>query len=375
MDVRQNEESLSAALEPRPGGVPTASPPARARTAPSTLLDRLERFATSAGLDRTPVAPSRPAAPLDAHLRGREQATAHGPCYLVEQVYEPHHVHGDRVFGDVLERLGRGAALMAGDAALGDFDVRRALFLDLETTGLSCTMGTLAFLIGTAHFRAGRLILEQWLLRTPEEEAATLTRLAERLAEADWLVTFNGRTFDLPLLRTRFAVHRMGDPSVDLAGHLDLLHASRRLLRHGLPDCRLATIEARRLSLTRVGDIPGHEVPASYVAWLHGEDPGPLLKVVAHNRDDVLSMVTLLDELLRRVEQAEAEVLRDPECGLRLADLALKIGDLDYAERVFATAAELPGTAEAGLRGLARVRRRLKKREQRAGSERLTTGD
>lgn len=352
-------DRLAGSAEP----APTESPPPSAER--PGLLGRLDRLAESAGLapaqrEAPPVEPDLPDS-IEDLLPGRACETPHGPCYLIEQVYAPDAVHGDRAFGDVLDRDGSGAAIAGVDSALRGFDVRRALFLDTETTGLSSTMGTLAFLIGTAHFRAGHLVLEQWLLRDPDEEAATLYRLTERLAEADYLVTFNGRAFDVPLLRARFAANRMGDPSADLPGHFDLLHASRRLMKHDLPNCRLGTIENMRLGLVRTDDIPGAEVPAAYSDYLFGDQPQRLLDVVAHNRDDVLSMVTLVDELLARVEQAEAWLLRDPECGLALADQALRVGDLDYAQGIYRTAAALPETAEVGETGLKRVERKRRR--------------
>jgi len=294
---------------------------------------------------------------LAALLPLGERATAFGPCCVVERTYASDARHGERGLADVLGRE-LGAGLVNGEGGFEAFDAGRALFLDLETTGLAHGMGTLAFLIGTAHFHGPRLVLEQWLLREPDDEPAMLADFARRCLEVDYLVTFNGRSFDLPLLRTRFAANRMDDPTTGLVGHLDLLHASRRLLGAGLPNCRLATLEQARLGVRRVEDAPGSEAPARYNAYLHGDDPAPLVEIVAHNRDDVLSMVTLLDLLLERRDRASANAWSDPECALALAKHATALGEWTYAEDVYTALADLPASARAGRRGLARLSRR-----------------
>ncbi len=304
---------------------------------------------------------------LSAMLPMVERPTEYGPCYVVERTYDADARHGARGLSEVLART-PGAGLITGEPGFEAFEGGRALYLDLETTGLAHGMGTLAFVIGTAHFRGSQLVFEQWLLRDPDEEPAMLVDFARRCREADWLVTFNGRSFDLPLLRTRFAANRIDDPTTHLAGHLDLLHASRRLLGHDLENCRLCTLERTRLGVHRVDDVPGSEAPARYHAYLHGDDPTPLLDIVAHNRDDVLSMVTLLDLLLERRDRAEANAWSDPPCALALGGHAVAIGEWAYAERVYTAVAEVPETASDGARGLARLGRR------RAKVERLATG-
>ncbi len=291
-----------------------------------------------------------------------ERTTEHGVCCVIERTYDVDARHGDRGMADVLQRA-PGAGLISGEPDFERFDASRALFLDLETTGLAHGMGTLAFLIGTAHFQGPQLVFEQWLLREPDEEPAMLLDFATRLRESDYLVTFNGRSFDLPLLRTRFAANRMDDLAADLAGHLDLLHVSRRLLGHDLPNCKLSTLEKLSLGVRRIEDCPGSEAPARYNAYLHGDDPKPLCEIVAHNRDDVLSMVTLLDLVLERRDRAEANAWSDPPCALALARHATALGEWNYAERVYSAVAEVPQTADAGRRGLKRLARRRSRLE------------
>ncbi|MEZ4464783.1 MAG: ribonuclease H-like domain-containing protein [bacterium] len=339
---------------------PVAPAPRVARPdAPRTVTGRLDALAASLGEVAPPARQARQAIP------GVERGTPRGRCFVQVSTRDPETRYGDRELGTLLSRDAGLASLLAGDAAFADFDPRGALFLDLETTGLAIGQGTLPFMIGAAWFRGEDLVLEQWLLRDADEEPAALEDLADRLADLDWLVTYNGRTFDLPLLAARYALHGMELPP--LAGHLDLLPISRRLLKHGLPDCRLATVERRLLGVNRVDDLPGRLLPAAWLAWQHGEDAGPLLGGLRHNRDDVLSMVTLLDLLLERAATADSLVLRDPPAALALAAAALKVGRHAEAEAIFTAGASFPETAAAGARGLCRLARVRKKAEKKSG--------
>lgn len=292
-----------------------------------------------------------------AALPGRERATAAGPCYVIETLVPLDQRHGDRPLEDALSSDPGHAAVLAKDNAFELFEPRAALFFDLETTGLSTTMGTLPFLIGAAHVHHADVVLEQWLLREPDEEAAALTDLAQRIGEADWLVSFNGRGFDWPLLEARFAMHRIEVSHAHLLGHLDLLTIARRLLRHRVANCKLTTLEATLLGLQRVDDIPGAQVPATYRDYLQGGATAPLVAVVKHNRDDILSMLTLLGLLLDRVERVDSWALRDPPAAEAVAKAALALGRLQQAQRAFAALAQFETTRAIGEKGLAQVAR------------------
>jgi uncharacterized protein YprB with RNaseH-like and TPR domain len=284
-------------------------------------------------------------------LTERERQPTEG---LTERERKPPEAHGDSTNQNPHHCW---TALLAEDPQFTDFDPRRAVFFDLETTGLSVGMGTLPFLIGAAHWHQGQWILEQWLLRTPDEEAAALHALAARLADAEWAVSFNGRTYDAPLLAARYQGAGLPNPFEGLRGHLDLLPISRRLLKESLPNCRLGSIEVGHLGLRRINDVPGSAVPACYRAWLAGGDARALVGVVVHNRDDILSMVTLLDLLLRRAASAPSLVLRTPKAALRLAKAAERLHP-QHALAIYTVAAMVPETEKRGRLGL----RRLKKR-------------
>ena len=324
---------------------------------PKSVSGRLDRFLAARGVAELAPLPTA-TSPLEQLIPGKERRTALGPCYVITRHYAADQRHGDRDLGRVLARDSSHAALLAVDSDFTAFQAQNALYLDLETTGLSTSMGTLAFLIGAAHFRGDQLTLEQWLLRDPDEEASALTELATRMAEADALVTFNGRSFDLPFIRARFSALRLPDPSSNIPLHLDLLHASRRALGHSLPNCRLGTLESHCLGVHRVGDVPSAQIPKRYWGYLHGGSAADLVPVVEHNRIDILSMITLLDALLERAESAPSLMRRDPPSAFALAKAALKIGHLDWAESIFTAAVGFPASRARGAQGLRRVQRR-----------------
>jgi hypothetical protein len=175
--------------------------------------------------------------------------------------------------------------------------------LDTETTGLATAAGTVAWLIGLGWWEDGdRFRQVQLLLPDHAEERALLTALAATIAPDAWLVTYNGRGFDWPLLVTRFRMARQ--PAPGHVGHLDLLPIVRRLFRHRMENARLRTAEAELLGLHRVGDIEGWEIPSRYLRFLRGGPADELVDVVRHNDQDVRSLARLLVHLETRFGDA-----------------------------------------------------------------------
>ncbi|MBI2780406.1 MAG: ribonuclease H-like domain-containing protein [Chloroflexi bacterium] len=166
------------------------------------------------------------------------------------------------------------------------------LCLDTETTGLATAAGTLAFLVGLGWWEGSLFRQVQLLLPDHADEPALLAELASRIPRGGWLVSYNGKGFDWPLLVARF---RMAGANPPLhAGHLDLLPMVRRVFRHRMTDARLASVESELLGLRRHGDIPGWEIPGRYLDYLRFGEPGPLVDVVRHNDEDVRSLARLL---------------------------------------------------------------------------------
>ncbi|MFO7610517.1 MAG: ribonuclease H-like domain-containing protein [Candidatus Krumholzibacteriia bacterium] len=174
-------------------------------------------------------------------------------------------------------------------AAPGDL-----LFLDTETTGLAGGTGTLAFLVGLAWWEDGALRVEQHFLPGPEHEDALLAAVAAAAADRRVVVSFNGASFDWPLLRTRALLNRRPDPLAHLAGW-DLLVPARRLWGRLLPDCRQQTLETEICGLVRgPGDIPGERIPQAWFDFLAGGDPAPVGCVLTHNLRDMEGMARVL---------------------------------------------------------------------------------
>jgi uncharacterized protein YprB with RNaseH-like and TPR domain len=173
------------------------------------------------------------------------------------------------------------------------------LFLDTETTGLAGGTGTIAFLVGVSWWAQGELVTRQYFLPDPGHEPAMLADLAVLAAGFEVLVTFNGASFDLPLLRTRARLNRMDDPVADLIGW-DLLVPARRLWGHRLENCRQQTLENEICGMTRqAGDIDGSRIPQSWFDFLASGEPGLLPNVLTHNRRDMVGMALVFDEVVR----------------------------------------------------------------------------
>ena len=170
------------------------------------------------------------------------------------------------------------------------------LFLDTETTGLSGGSGTLAFLVGIARYREGRLQLRQYLTTGFVGEEALLRRLVDDIEGSETLVSYNGKSYDLPLLATRLGLHRLENPFAALA-HLDLLHPVRRRFSRQWKNCRLATVERRLLGFTRHDDLPGAQAPRAWLDYVKKGNWRPLQGVIHHNRLDLISLAVLLPAL------------------------------------------------------------------------------
>lgn len=218
----------------------------------------------------------------------REERRLPASCLLEETPFGPVAVRREWLSGDG----GDDVTALARCLGLQPGDLRRPLFLDTETTGLSGGTGTVPFLIGLAWREDDGIRLAQYFLSDLDQEPALLWAVGERVKRAGVLVTYNGRSFDWPLLQTRLVMRRVRPAWPDLT-HLDLLSLTRRIFRPRLPDCALQTIEQAVLDLHRHEDLPGFMIPGRYFAWLRGAGPQALEPVFSHNRQDVLSMALL----------------------------------------------------------------------------------
>jgi len=181
---------------------------------------------------------------------------------------------------------------MAAAVGAEEPPVAGALYLDTETTGLAGGTGTYVFLVGLATWTGRTLSVAQYFLGDLDGEAALLSAVAAAVADARQLVTFNGRTFDLPLLETRYLLARAPWWGSDLAHH-DLYPVARALWRGRAADCRLTTLEGALLGVERGDDLPGALVPQVYFRYLRTRDPAALPRIFAHNRWDLVALAGL----------------------------------------------------------------------------------
>lgn len=240
-------------------------------------------------------------------------------------------------------------ALLALDPRLAACDLSGALYLDTETTGLGPGAGTVAFLIGLAFWDAEiGLVCEQLLVRQLGEEAPVLQRVAERIKQASMLVTFNGKSFDLPVLRTRFVMGRATFP--DEPPHLDLVHVARRLHKGRGFGFRLGAVEREVLGFVRENDVPSGEVCACYLHFLRTGDTRALLGVVDHNLWDVVSMAAIV---ALYGEPLEGTMLHAEDL-VGVARTLKRAGEKDRAREVVETALAR-GAGSAGVRARAEI--------------------
>jgi len=239
-------------------------------------------------------------------------------------------------------------ALLALTPELRRCSLDGALFLDAETTGLGGA-GTMPFLVGLGWIDrdAGEVILEQHLVRDPTDEAVMLERVASRIAAAELLVSYNGKSFDLPLLGTRFVMNRLARPPG--RPHLDLLHLARRVHRSRRWSKSLVSVETHVLRFGRVGDVAGHEVAQRYAHYLRSGDDSALGEVVEHNRHDVLSLVALFGLYGEPLDRLQARELAD------VARAMWRAGAIAEAARVADLSVRRAAAPAAGLRVRARI--------------------
>jgi uncharacterized protein len=338
-----------------------------------------------------------PSGPPDAaEILGGEWRESGGRKFLVvERKYSPGYRHGHVAIADCLppwphlQLLGfAGSDRTWASESAGSKRTRppqsgcrieRLLFLDLETTGLAGGAGTYAFLVGCGWFeplsastsQAVCFRTRQLFLSDFSAERALLEAVGELAADLDCIVTYNGKTFDLPLLETRFSLQRMATPFADVP-HVDMLHPARRMWRADEVECRLTYLEQVLCGHEREGDVPGFEIPSRYFRYVRSGDVHPLEAVFEHNRLDLVSLAMLTARAVQLLDEGPSAAVTAREA-LGMGRLYERAGLLDAALKSFARAAgaglpagaSSPTRAEA-LRAYAILLRRLRRYEEAA---------
>jgi uncharacterized protein YprB with RNaseH-like and TPR domain len=263
------------------------------------LRRRLRELGVVKGMRELATPAPRRRVAIESLVPGRFHTTSHGQCFVAEATYPLEHLHGDLPLSTFLDLPVEIVAQVPQYDALASVDRRRVCFLDTETTGLSGGTGTMAFVVGLGFFAENGFQVLQYFLRDPGDEPAMIEALAERLPTFEALVSFNGRTFDVPIIENRFILARTPPPTTDLP-HLDLLHPARRLWHYHLPSCALGTLERAVLGVLREqDDVPSGVIPTLYRDYLRTGDAREMQRVLYHNAVDILSLVTLATRLCR----------------------------------------------------------------------------
>jgi uncharacterized protein YprB with RNaseH-like and TPR domain len=228
---------------------------------------------------------------VEEMISGQVVETSAGEHFETEKLYQRHRRHGSMDISTLIELPEDLLDSLSGNTILRSHPKRWA-FLDTETTGLAGGAGTYAFLIGVGSIDEEGFRVRQFFMRDFGEESSLLARLTEHLSHFDVLITYNGKTYDVPLLETRYRMARAKPPFARLA-HLDLLHGARRLWKLRLDSCRLVDLENQILGLEREGDLPGEMIPYYYFQYLRTQQAFQLVPIFHHNVMDIVSLACL----------------------------------------------------------------------------------
>lgn len=222
---------------------------------------------------------------------GQVVVNEYGEHFETEKVFASHKQHGSADIG-ALSELPNELLDTLGESEIPACAPGSWAFLDTETTGLAGGSGTYAFLIGVGRITPEGFAVRQYFMREYAEERSVLLALEQHLAEFAVLITYNGRSYDQPLLETRYRMNRHKPPFGRL-GHLDLLYGARRLWKLRLESCRLVQLEQEILGVYREGDLPGELIPYVYFEYLRSQEASRLAPIFHHNAMDILTLACL----------------------------------------------------------------------------------
>jgi uncharacterized protein YprB with RNaseH-like and TPR domain len=314
---------------------------------------------------------ARDAATGPALPGARPVETPHGICWRIDVLVPAGTPHGRVAVDDCVVSIDPWLDVLAGRPVTPYAQGTRVVYVDLETTGLSGGAGTVPFMVGIGEATPRGFLTSQYVLPGYASERALLHAVNAHLEDADLLVTFNGRTFDVPVMEMRNELHRLPQAVCDLP-HLDMLPAARRLWRMGEDgerSCRLTHLEWSVLGFGRVGDVPGYEIPGRYFAFVRGGTGTLLDPVLLHNRLDLISLAALTAHAQRLLASASCSA----PAGLEtwgLGTLLERAGHTDAAVRCYRQAVadrwQPIEVRRASARALARLLRRMRRYDEAA---------
>lgn len=299
----------------------------------ASLNEKLKKLGVQVGTgDISKPAPAHPYS-IQHLLKGKFLQTPAGDIYVIDSTYPIDYIHGNapikidsppKILGD-----------WAGDSNIEKLSFKDFGFIDIETTGLSGGTGTYAFLIGAGRFLGNKFKMCQFFMSDPVIEPAQLLAFEEFIAPCKVIVTFNGKSFDVPILNTRYTYHGYSSP-LNQVTHLDLVHLSRRIWRDRIPSRTLSNLEVQILNAQRTDDdIPGWMIPALYFEYLKDGDARQLKRVFYHNEIDVLSLSALFNYLTTILKEQNFDPKNFSSEIIAIAKLFEDTGDIEKAENLY----------------------------------------
>lgn len=298
-----------------------------------SLASQLKALGVQVGKDKALKPRRETKYPIEQVLEGDFHNTVFGDVFYHEEYYPHEYLHGNRPLHPVhpIEHL----CQWANADGLSLADLRNIIFLDTETSGLAGGTGTYAFEVGLGRFTENGFHLSQFFMRHPGEEPALLMGINSFVKGIQAVVTYNGKSFDIPLLNTRFALAGISSPFVAI-DHFDLLPLARRLWRNRLGSRTLGNVESQILGVTRSEqEVPGYLIPDMYFDYLKTGDARPIADIFYHNAIDILSLTGLFSHMAFLLHKPHSDQIIHPEDIAALARFFESIGDITQAKSLY----------------------------------------
>jgi len=302
-----------------------------------SLTDKLKDLGVQVGTSHIkPGSKSAPSHSLTDTLPGSWEKTSAGDCFVVRKHFPFSLKHGDKKLSDLPQM--DVFEFISAYSGISKIPLEQYLFIDTETTGLSGGAGTYVFLAGAAKYETDGIHFAQFFLQDPANESCQLAALEKFCANAKVVVSYNGKSFDLPRIKNRYLFHGWPPPFQNIF-HIDLLHIVRRLWKTQLPTCSLGDIEHHLLGIQREShDIPGWQVSEKFFEYLQNNDPEPIKSVFYHNEVDVISLITLLSYITDRLANPLSAQYSNREDLVPVGRYLYYSGKIDNAIEVLSTA-------------------------------------